>query len=211
MSKASGLTRALIASGAGAIAIAASMIKPLEGIEYIPYRDVVGVLTVCWGTTGPDVIEGRVYTKEECDAFLQRDLKAIERQILPMIKPALPEPTKAALYSFTYNVGVGAFSRSTLLKKLNAGETTQACEELKRWVYAGGKKWKGLMSRREIEEEVCSLAFKSVELRLKSYIRLRDEGFNVNEIEVYNLGSDDRRNCVPILSSISEKCSDTLC
>ncbi|WP_374040730.1 lysozyme [Vibrio cholerae] len=164
------------------------MIKPLEGIEYVPYRDVVGVLTVCWGTTGPDVIEGKVYTKAECDALLQRDLKSIERQILPMIKPVLPEPTKAALYSFTYNVGVGAFSRSTLLKKLNAGEMTQACDELKRWVYAGGKKWKGLMNRREIEEEVCSLAFKSVELRLKSYIQLKDEGFNVDEIEIYNVG-----------------------
>lgn len=158
MSKVSNLTKALIASGAGAIAIAASMIKPLEGIEYVPYRDVVGVLTVCYGTTGPDVIEGKVYTKAECDALLQRDLKSIERQILPMIKPALPEPTKAALYSFTYNVGAGAFSRSTLLKKLNAGEMTQACNELKRWVYAGGKKWKGLMTRRDIEMEVCKLA-----------------------------------------------------
>lgn len=158
MSKANALTRALIASGAGAIAIAASMIKPLEGIEYVPYRDVAGVLTVCWGTTGPGVIEGKVYTKEECDAFLQRDLKAIERQILPMIKPALPEPTKAALYSFTYNVGVGAFSRSTLLKMLNAGDMAGACDQLKRWVYAGGRKWKGLITRRDIETEVCKLA-----------------------------------------------------
>ncbi|MBT2946372.1 lysozyme [Vibrio anguillarum] len=155
MSKVNNITRSLIAAGAGAIAIAVSMIKPLEGIEYVPYRDVVGVLTVCYGTTGPDVIEGKVYTKEECEYFLQRDLKKIERQILPMIKPELPKPTKAALYSFTYNVGVGAFSRSTLLKKLNAGDITGACSELKRWVYAGGQKWKGLITRRQIEDEVC--------------------------------------------------------
>lgn len=155
MSKANNITRSLIAAGAGAIAIAASMIKPLEGIKYVPYRDVVGVLTVCYGTTGPDVIEGKVYTKEECEYFLQRDLKKIERQILPMIKPELPKPTKAALYSFTYNVGVGAFSRSTLLKKLNAGDITGACSELKLWVYAGGQKWKGLITRRQIEDEVC--------------------------------------------------------
>ena len=155
MSKANNITRSLIAAGAGAIAIAVSMIKPLEGIKYVPYRDVVGVLTVCYGTTGPDVIEGKVYTKEECEYFLQRDLKKIERQILPMIKPVLPKPTKAALYSFTYNVGVGAFSRSTLLKKLNAGDITGACSELKRWVYAGGQKWKGLITRRQIEDEVC--------------------------------------------------------
>ncbi|EOX4278470.1 lysozyme [Vibrio cholerae] len=189
MSKVSNLTKALIASGAGAIAIAASMIKPLEGIEYVPYRDVVGVLTVCYGTTGPDVIEGKTYTQEECDYFLERDLKKIERQILPMIKPALPEPTKAALYSFTYNVGVGAFSRSTLLKKLNDGDITGACDELKRWVYAGGQKWKGLMTRREIEEEVCKFAVRGVDLRMAQYLELKNGGANVDEIEIYNTGS----------------------
>lgn len=158
MSKVSKLVGSLIASGAGALVIAAAMIKPLEGIEYTPYVDVAGVLTVCYGTTGSDVIEDKVYTQSECEAFLQRDLKNIERQILPLIKHELPEPTKAALYSFTYNVGVGAFSRSTLLKKLNSGDMNGACEQLKRWVYAGGKKWKGLMTRRDIEMEVCKFA-----------------------------------------------------
>ncbi|WP_256937108.1 glycoside hydrolase family protein, partial [Enterobacter chuandaensis] len=61
----------------------------------------------------------------------------------------------AALYSFTYNVGAGAFSRSTLLKKLNTGDVPGACIELQRWTYAGGKQWKGLITRREIEREVC--------------------------------------------------------
>ncbi|CSD99621.1 lysozyme [Vibrio cholerae] len=157
MGKLNRITTSLIASGAGAIAIAVSLIKPFEGVEYVPYRDVVGVLTVCYGTTGPDVIEGKTYTQKECDYFLQRDLNEIEKAILPMIRPALPEPTKAALYSFTYNVGVGAFSKSTLLKKLNSGEISSACDELKRWVYAGGQKWKGLITRRQIEDEVCQL------------------------------------------------------
>lgn len=188
MSKLNNITRSLIAAGASAVVIASSIIMPLEGMQYIPYYDVAGVLTVCYGTTGSDVIEGKKYTQEECDYFLERDLQKIEQQILPMIKPALPEPTKAALYSFTYNVGIGAFSRSTLLKKLNAGEMTLACQELKRWVYAGGQVWKGLITRREIEEEVCSLAFKSVELRMKSYIKLKDDGFNVDEIEIHNTG-----------------------
>lgn len=158
MSKVSNITASLIAGGAGALAIAVSMVMPLEGVKYKPYYDVAGVLTVCYGTTGPDVIEGKAYDQEECDYFLERDLKQIERQILPMIKPALPEPTKAALYSFTYNVGVGSFSRSTLLKKLNGGDMNGACEQLKRWVYAGGRKWKGLMTRRDVEMEVCKLA-----------------------------------------------------
>ncbi|MGL4223844.1 MAG: lysozyme [Vibrio sp.] len=149
--------RSLIAAGSGAIAIAIAMIMPLEGIEHVPYRDVAGVLTVCYGTTGQDVIDGKHYTLEDCAYFLQRDLAKIEQQILPMIMVELPEPTKAALYSFTYNVGIGAFSRSTLLKKLNTGDITGACSEMKRWVYAGGQKWKGLITRREIEDEICQL------------------------------------------------------
>ncbi|MCG3743101.1 lysozyme [Vibrio cincinnatiensis] len=189
MSRVNNITASLIAGGAGALVIAASMVMPLEGVKHVPYYDVAGVLTVCYGTTGSDVIEGKTYTQEECDYFLERDLKKIERQILPMIKPALPEPTKAALYSFTYNVGVGAFSRSTLLKKLNDGDITGACDELKRWVYAGGQKWKGLMTRREIEEEVCKFAVRGVDLRMAQYLELKNGGANVDEIEIYNTGS----------------------
>jgi lysozyme len=67
----------------------------------------------------------------------------------------LNEYQRAALYSFTYNVGTEAFSKSTLLKKLNAGDQSGACDELRRWKLAGGKKWKGLIKRREIERSLC--------------------------------------------------------
>jgi lysozyme len=155
--KISSTVKALVASGASALAIAAAMVMPFEGVEYKPYRDVVGVLTVCYGHTGPDIIPDKTYTKEECQQLLDEDLKLVKSQVDLLITVEIPETTRTALYSFTYNVGVGAFSRSTLLKKLNAGQITGACEELRRWVYAGGKKWKGLITRREIEEEVCKL------------------------------------------------------
>lgn len=189
MGKISSTVKALVASGASAIAIATAMVMPFEGVEYKPYRDVVGVLTVCYGHTGSDIIPDKIYTKAECHQLLEEDLAIVQRGVDPLIKPALPESTKAALYSFTYNVGVGAFSRSTLLKKLNAGQITGACEELRRWVYAGGKKWKGLMNRREIEEEVCKFAFTSVDVRLGHYIKLKDAGENVDAIEIYTTGS----------------------
>lgn len=189
MSKIAKAAKALALAGAGAITIAVSMVKPLEGYEPIPYYDVVGVLTVCYGHTGPDIVEGKTYTKQECEELLEKDLAKVKRGIDPLIKPALPEATKAALYSFTYNVGIGAFSRSTLLKKLNAGHITGACEELRRWVYAGGKKWKGLMTRRDIEEEVCKFALKSVDVRLEQYIKRKDAGENVDAMEIYSTGS----------------------
>ncbi|HHH1923798.1 TPA: glycoside hydrolase family protein, partial [Yersinia enterocolitica] len=62
---------------------------------------------------------------------------------------------KAALYSFTYNVGQHAFIQSTLLKKLNTGDIKGACDELRLWIYADGQSWKGLQNRRGVERELC--------------------------------------------------------
>ncbi|MEI2684598.1 lysozyme [Erwinia aphidicola] len=145
----------IAAMGGGAIAIAAAVIPSLEGVEHKPYQDVVGVWTVCYGHTGADIIKSKTYTEAECQALLNKDLRAVANQIDPLIKRPIPDTTRAALYSFTYNVGAGAFRQSTLLKKINAGDTVGACNELRRWTYAGGKQWKGLMNRREIERDVC--------------------------------------------------------
>ncbi|EHH3360993.1 lysozyme, partial [Salmonella enterica subsp. enterica serovar Sandiego] len=100
------------------------------------------------------------YTDAECDALLNQDLAQVAARIDPLIKASIPNSERAALYSFAYNVGAGAFARSTLLKKLNAGDQAGACNELKRWTYAGGKQWKGLVTRREIEHEVCTWGLK---------------------------------------------------
>ncbi|MEC3991234.1 lysozyme [Proteus mirabilis] len=140
---------------AGATAIALVVIAHFEGVRYEPYRDVAGVLTVCYGHTGNDIIQGKTYTQQECDALLQNDFIKTQQQVDALIKVPLDDYTKAALYSFAFNVGATAFARSTLLKKLNAGDRTGACEEIKRWVYAGGKVWQGLVSRREAESALC--------------------------------------------------------
>ncbi|PAO10843.1 lysozyme [Enterobacter roggenkampii] len=147
-----------IVGGSGAITIAAVMLGNADGLEgrhYYAYQDVVGVWTVCDGHTGTDIRRGHRYTDKECDNLLRADLRKVANAIDPLIKVGIPEPTRAALYSFTYNVGSDAFASSTLLKKLNAGDVTGACKELQRWTYAGGKQWKGLITRREIEREVC--------------------------------------------------------
>lgn len=158
----------IAASSAGAIAIAASLIMGptgndgLEGVRYTPYLDVVGVPTVCWGHTGPDVKMGKRYSKQECENLLETDLQYVARQIDPFIRSDIPEAMRGALYSFTYNVGVSAFRGSTLLRMLNKGDSAGACDQLRRWTYAGGKQWKGLVTRREIEREVCMWGQKNV-------------------------------------------------
>ena len=149
----------LTALGGGAIAIATVMLSGkdgLEGREYVAYRDVVGVLTVCDGHTGSDIIPGKRYTDKECDTLTRADLTRIARQVDQHIRVPLTETQRAAIYSFAYNVGAAATINSTMLRKLNARDYGGACAELKRWVYAGGQKWKGLMNRRDVEYEVCT-------------------------------------------------------
>ena len=140
---------------AGATAIALVVIAHFEGVRYEPYRDVAGVLTVCYGHTGNDIIQGKTYTQQECDELLQKDFIRTQQQVDILVKVPVDDKTKAALYSFAFNVGTTAFARSTLLKKLNAGDQYGACEEMKRWVYAGGKVWRGLVSRRDAESALC--------------------------------------------------------
>lgn len=143
------------AAAGGLMALTVSMIAYFEGMETKPYKDVVGVRTVCFGHTGADIIPTKTYTESECLALLEKDLSKVRKGVDPLIKVDIDDNTRAAIYSFAYNVGTGAFARSTMLKKLNAGDIAGACNELKRWTYAGGKEWKGLITRREIENAVC--------------------------------------------------------
>ncbi|HFT4388499.1 TPA: lysozyme [Klebsiella pneumoniae] len=147
-----------IAGGSGAIAIASVMLGNADGLEgrrYYAYQDVVGVWTVCDGHTGADIRRGHRYTDRECDNLLKADLRKVANAIDPLIKVSIPDPTRAALYSFAYNVGAGNFQTSTLLRKINQDDQKGACDQLRRWTYAKGKQWKGLVTRREIEREVC--------------------------------------------------------
>lgn len=150
--------RLIAAAGGGAMLIATIFLGGKDGVEgrvYVPYKDVAGVWTVCDGHTGSDIVKGKTYTDRECDRLMWNDLQPVKRAVDSMVKVPLGEYPRAALYSFTYNVGTSAFSKSTLLKKLNAGDQDGACEELRRWVYAGGMKWKGLMNRRDMERSLC--------------------------------------------------------
>lgn len=97
--------KALLAGGASAIVIAAAMLggnHGLEGRRHEPYRDVAGVLTVCDGHTGKDILPGKHYTDAECDALLNKDLALVAARIDPLIKASIPNSERAALYSFAY-------------------------------------------------------------------------------------------------------------
>jgi lysozyme len=128
----------------------------LEGVAYDPYYDVAGVLTVCVGHTGPD-IKLRRYTHTECMTLLDQDLKPVYAAIERLVKVPLTPYQRTALATFVFNTGVGAFSGSTLLKKLNAGDFAGARDQMARWVFAAGHKWVGLMNRREVEMAIWNV------------------------------------------------------
>jgi len=140
----------------GAAAIAMALVMAFEGYRIHAYRDPVGIPTICYGHTA-SVKMGQVKTKEECEALLEGDLGIAMQAVDTYVTVPLPETRRAALASFTYNVGAGAFKRSTLLKLLNDGHTAKACAELDKWVHAGGVKLKGLVQRRKIEREICEV------------------------------------------------------
>lgn len=148
----------IAAAGGGSMIIASLFIGGKDGVEgrvYEPYKDVAGVWTVCDGHTGNDIVKGKKYTDRECDRLMWTDIQPVKRVVDSLVKVPLGEYQRASLYSFTYNVGTSAFSKSTLLKRLNAGDQVGACEEMRRWVYAGGMKWKGLQNRRDMERSLC--------------------------------------------------------
>ena len=142
----------IIGGSAVAIALSTGLIATSEGLKTKPYFDIVGVQTVCYGETNVEMIE---YSKADCLDMLNDRVPEYYKQAMAYIEYDIPATMAASVTSFTYNVGVGAFSRSTMLKKINMGDLWGACDEFDRWVYAGGMWVKGLANRREAEKRMC--------------------------------------------------------
>ncbi len=147
-------SRLLAAGAAGALGIATVVVGYFEGRSLVAYFDPVGIITLCEGYTH-GVQLGDVATDEECDELTRKEVVKALAVVDGSVSYRLPEPTRAALASFVYNVGSGHYRGSTLLRKLRLGDIAGACRELPRWVYAGGKQLRGLVRRRAAEMELC--------------------------------------------------------
>lgn len=139
----------------GAIFGGSLIVTPNEGLVTKGYLDPIGVVTSCYGHTGPDVVVGQQYTNEQCVEQLANDVQEADRAVLSSIHVPLTWYQEAALISFTYNVGASNLRKSTLVKLFNQGKYTEGCKQMLRWVYAGGKELPGLLKRRQQETEVC--------------------------------------------------------
>jgi lysozyme len=126
-----------------------------EGFRDTAYDDGVGVQTIGFGTT-EGVKPGDRITVERALVRLGADVGKFEAQMRECIGPVpMHQYEWDSVISWSYNVGTGAACSSTLVRKLQAGDYTGACNELTRWTRAGGKVLRGLVKRREAERRLC--------------------------------------------------------
>ena len=132
------------------------LICDFEGKRLVAYDDGVGIWTIGFGTTiypnGIRVKKGDTCTEAQAKVYMQNDLKKFEHAVNDAVNIPLNQNQFDALVSLTYNIGAAAFSKSTLVKKLNAGDIRGAADQFDVWVNAGGKRMQGLVNRRSKEK-----------------------------------------------------------
>lgn len=142
----------LIAAG---LTAALPLVMFFEGLVTQTYVDPVGIPTACYGYTGKDLLAGQKFTEGQCQDLLADKLLEANQAIDGCVAVPLTDNQRSAFVSFAYNVGGGAFCRSTMARKLNTRDFHGACDELLRWTYAGGKQLPGLVKRRQAEHSLC--------------------------------------------------------
>lgn len=121
-------------------------------IGYLPTPD--DVPTIGWGHTGPEVKIGMTWTQEQADLQLALDVERFEHAVSSAVTVPLTQPEFDACVSLAFNIGADAFKKSTLVKKLNAGDFDGAAMEFRRWNKQSGRELAGLTRRRKAEYEL---------------------------------------------------------
>lgn len=128
-----------------------ALTEQFEGCRLVAYQDVRGVWTIGYGHTS-GVHAGMTCTQAQAEQWLLEDIEYAANAVKHYVTVALTQGEFDALVDFVFNVGVGNFAGSTLLRKLNAGDYAGAAHEFERWDMAGGKHVAGLLRRRIAEE-----------------------------------------------------------
>ena len=141
--------------GIVAAAFATVSVVQWEGFSAVPYKDIANVNTVCFGDT-KDVEMGRTYTAQECEERLERQLIAHAEPVLACVPQLRGRPYQtAAAVSLAYNIGTGAFCKSTVANHFRAGRWREGCEGFLAWRFAAGREVQGLLNRRREERALC--------------------------------------------------------
>lgn len=136
------------------------LLQRFEGCRLTAYRCPANVLTIGYGHTSaagnPVVTEGMTITQVEAENILAKDLAVFEAGVSACVKVPLSQNQFDVLVDFAYNAGLSALQKSTLLKKVNAGDFDAVPSELMKWTKGGGKELPGLVRRRQAEIAVWS-------------------------------------------------------
>lgn len=145
--------------------LASQLCRRFEGYRDRAYVDCVGVVTIGYGSTGPDIKLGMTCDKLWAEQRLLKDLSWFWSEVYKASPILLTQPPMrgAAVLDWTYNLGAGRYRASTLRKRVNAGRWDDAAAEMRKWVYGGGKKLRGLELRRDEEVKYLLLLADIVE------------------------------------------------
>ena len=135
------------------------LIKRFEGCKLKAYKCPAGLWTISWGLTfypdGTKVKEGDVITQQQAEDYFNAIVDDFAKKVDALIKSNVSENNFSALVSFAYNVGMGNFQRSTLLRKVNANPKDPSIRaEFMKWTRANDKVLNGLVRRREAEAKL---------------------------------------------------------
>ena len=135
------------------------LIKRFEGCKLKAYKCPAGLWTISWGLTfypdGTKVKEGDVITQQQSEDYFNAIVDDFAKKVDALIKSNVSENNFSALVSFAYNVGMGNFQRSTLLRKVNANPKDPSIRaEFMKWTRANDKVLNGLVRRREAEAKL---------------------------------------------------------
>lgn len=131
------------------------LVRHFEGFRAKAYRDPVGIWTIGYGHTSmsgaPHVHKGMAVTRAQALEILRMDVNKFARGVRQQVRVDLTDGQFSALVSFAYNVGLGGFARSSVLRAVNAGDFGAVPRRLSLWVKAGGRRLPGLVRRRAAE------------------------------------------------------------
>ena len=135
------------------------LIKRFEGCKLKAYKCPAGLWTISWGLTfypdGTRVKEGDVITQQQAEDYFNAIVDDFAKKVDALIKSNVSENNFSALVSFAYNVGMGNFQRSTLLRKVNANpKDPTIAAEFNKWVRANDRVLQGLVKRRKAEAKL---------------------------------------------------------
>jgi lysozyme len=128
------------------------LLEKSEGLRLKAYKCSAGRWTIGYGHTGPDVGPNSTITEPHAQELLNDDLGEAINAVNRLVKVVLTSNQFSALVCFVYNVGAGAFEKSTMRRLLNEGSYSGAAKEFLRWDKVKGQPVAGLTVRRRAEK-----------------------------------------------------------